>query len=105
MPNSSLMINTFVCAILIWHCLSSCYHHGLQFEFIWELFGMFQELFGLVSELFEFFRELFESFWELFRLFWGMFGSRDSLHRAKNASIDFGTRRVVFFQVARGRVD
>ena len=66
---------------------------------------MFQELFGLFRELFELFWELFKSFWELFRLFWEMFGSRDLVHRAKNASIDFGTRRVVFFEVARGRVD
>ena len=53
----------------------------------------------------ELFWELFDSFWELFRLLREMLGPRDLVHRAKNASIDFSTRRVVFFQVARGRVD
>ena len=46
-----------------------------------------------------------DSFWELFRLPREMHGPRDLVHRAKNASIHFSTRRVVFCQVARGRVD
>ena len=89
MPNSRVMINTFAVPPSYGISFRHCHHHGLQFEFIWELFGFFQELFWLFRELFELFWELCEVFWEFFRLFWEMFGSRDSVHRSKNASIFF----------------
>ena len=47
--------------------------------------------------------ELFESFWEMFKLSWELFAEyRDLVHRAKSASIDFGTRPVVFFTRRKG---
>ena len=50
--------------------------------------------------------ELFESFWEMFNLSWELFAEyRVLVNRAKSASIDFGTRPIVFLHADQGHVD
>ena len=100
-----MMINTFAHAALIWHLLPSLPSSWIAIRIYLEVVRVVPRVVWVVPRVVRVVQEAVRVVLGVVHIVLGMLRYRDFVHRAKNASIDFDTRRLVFCQVARGRVD